>query len=129
MAMRYFRSPDGEVHGYDDADEAWTALMQSQAIDAEWTEVTGAWHPAAPAIPPAPNLDAFMAAVKVAMGGPVALNALLRVYPLLQPSLAAQDWTDAEALLADAKATTAITAAQAVAINSAAAAANIPITI
>jgi hypothetical protein len=82
-----------------------------------------------PAPAPEPNLDAWMSAVKIALGGPVALNALLRAYPLLQPSLVARDWVDAQALLADAKATAAITAVQAVAINAAATAASIPIVI
>lgn len=127
MAMRYFKSPEGEVHGYDDADEAWEALMQSQAVDAEWEEVTGSWPPPAPVIPAAPDTSAFMIAVKAALGGAVALNTLLRAYPLLQPSLAAAAWTDAQALLDDAKITGAVTAAEFAAIQAAAAASHIPI--
>ena len=53
--MRFFRAPDGDVHGYDDTDDAWAELMQTQAIDAGWVEVTGAW-------PPAPTLDESKAA-------------------------------------------------------------------
>ena len=129
MAMRYFKSPDGVVNGYDDADDAWADLMQSQAIDAGWQEVTDSWPPAEPVSPPSPDVEAFMASMKNALGGAVALNTLLRAYPLLITALQLPDYDDAQALLIDAKATAAITATQAVAINSAATTANIPITI
>ena len=44
--MRYFKDPAGEVFGYDETRDSQVALMESQAIAQNWTEVTGAWPPA-----------------------------------------------------------------------------------
>ncbi len=50
MTMRYFRSSDGEVHGYDDATQADGV---ASCIAAGWTDITGSWPPPQPTPMPA----------------------------------------------------------------------------
>lgn len=39
--MKYFKDPQGQVHGFDDSDPAQAALMNQLA--AGWADITGAW--------------------------------------------------------------------------------------
>jgi hypothetical protein len=78
-------------------------------------------------IAPQPDPAAFVAAVKVAVGGIIGANTLMCVYPALMPAIDAQDWSDLQLLIEDAKTTGTITAAQYDAFKAAATANHIPV--
>jgi hypothetical protein len=80
-------------------------------------------------LPPQPDPVGFTAAVKAAVGGILAANALMIAYPAFFPAIQSADWADVQALVIDAKAKAVITAAQYTAIKAAAAASNIPVTL
>lgn len=42
--MQYFKDTAGQVHGYEETEPTQFPLIQ-KAIDAGWTEITGAWPP------------------------------------------------------------------------------------
>lgn len=78
-------------------------------------------------LPPAPDVDGFIQAVKVGLGGIVAVNSLATLYPLFFPAAQAQNWADVNLLLLDAKTKTVITLAQYNAILNLAVTYNIPL--
>lgn len=82
-----------------------------------------------PAETPRPDVDGFIAAMKAAFGGIVAVNALMRQYPTLYPALTTGQWSDAAALIADAKNNSIITAAQYSQVQAALSGSNIPVTL
>lgn len=81
------------------------------------------------AMPPIPDPAAFEQSLKSAIGGILAANTLAVAYPLFFGSIQSQAWDDVQAMLVDAKAKSAITAAQYKAIKAAATQCNIPITL
>lgn len=66
------------------------------AILAEWT----ANHP-----DKLTNIPGFIAGLKVAVGGPIQANLLMRSYPMFYDAVAARAWDDAQALIIDAHTT------------------------
>lgn len=94
----------------------------------QWTQSGNTPQPA-DAAPTVPDVDGFILAVKAGLGGIVAANALAAKYPLFTLSLRTSEWDDVQALVIDAKNTSAITLEQYNAIKAAAIVANIPITL
>ena len=70
--------------------------------------------------PPQPNPSGFSADVKIAVGGILATNALMALYPAFLPAIQQQNWSDVSVLLADALTKGIITSAQNTAIRIAA---------
>jgi hypothetical protein len=84
---------------------------------------------AAAAIASIPNPIKFAQDVKTAMGGIVAGNALMKLYPAFFPAISTEEYPDVQALIIDAQTTGALTTAQYAAIKNAAITDNIPITL
>lgn len=76
-----------------------------------------------------PNIAGFIANIKTALGGIVAVNALMKAYPAFSDALNMQEWQDVSALLVDAKTTGAITVAQYAQFQTALTANHIPVTL
>jgi len=77
----------------------------------------------------APNGDGFISALKLELGGIVAVNALMVAYPAFLPAVQAAGWTDVQALILHAAARGAISQTQYDAFKAAAAAHHIPVTL
>ena len=75
----------------------------------------------------APDIPGFIAATKAAMGGIVAVNALMRHYPTFLDAIQQQEWADVKALIQDALITGVLSPAQVTAIMTIAAQYHIPI--
>lgn len=95
-----------------------------------WTKpmIPCAIQPPAP-IPPSINVQGFQDAIKLAAGGIVGANTLATAYPLLAPAIQQQVWSDVQALIMDAHTNAVLNAAQYTAIQAAATANNIPVTL
>ena len=76
-------------------------------------------------VSPAPDVNGFIQAVKIGLGGIVAVNGLATIYPLFFPAVQSQNWADTQALLNDALSKSVITSTQKTAILAAATAFNI----
>jgi hypothetical protein len=74
-----------------------------------------------------PDSTGFAQAVKQGVGGILAANALMVVYPAFFPAIQAQQWVDVQALILDANSRSVITSAQYTAIKTAAVAYHIPL--
>jgi len=74
-----------------------------------------------------PDRIGFSNAIKSALGGIVQANTLAASYPLLSPAIDGAVWSDAQALIIDAKANAVITTTQYSAIKTAASTFNIPV--
>ena len=121
--MKYLKNEKtGEVFGYDETEQQ---LLIDVDIENGLTDVTDSWPPAPPVLP---NTIAFIAAVKISMGGIVAA-ANIPHSPLFFVAINQWDWIDAHALLVDAKTTGAINDAQYADIKAAAIEFDIPITL
>lgn len=105
----------------------WRAVDSSAEIDSA-TETFSATQPVL-TIPAQADPNGFAQAVKAALGGIVAANALAVAYPLFFSAVQSCVWADVQALVLDANAKAVITSAQYNAIKSAAAQFNIPITL
>ena len=64
----------------------------------------------------APDTPGFIAATKAALGGIVAVNALMRYYPTFLDAIQQQEWTDVKALIQNAVATGVLNPTQVTAI-------------
>jgi hypothetical protein len=130
----YFQDSAGKLYYLDHADvSAWKAKLPADAVaitDAQAASVQAAQAAAAAAAQAAlPNPTKFAQDVKTAMGGIVAGNALMKLYPAFFPAISTATYPDVQALILDAQITGALTAAEYSAIKSAAIADNIPITL
>jgi hypothetical protein len=85
--------------------------------------------PVKPVLPVLPDLQGFLQAIKIGLGGIVAVNTLLIAYPAFLSAIQLSEWLDVQSLLIDALSKTAITPIQYAAIKSAAATYNIPVTL
>lgn len=107
--------------------EEWAAL--EVALAAGLVTVMPYVPPATVTVAPAPDALGFIAACKSAMGGILGANALAQKYPFWLPALQAGDWPDVQALMTTAHAAGDINATQYAAMQAAATANNIPVTL
>lgn len=96
--MDYFIKQNGDYYEGDRQSPLDTVVTQRPDYTYEWTD--GTWVQNTALIPP--DVIGFMLAIKTAVGGPVAANALAVKYPNLIPALQLGEWTDAAALIEDA---------------------------
>ena len=76
---------------------------------------------------PTTNVPQFIADVKSALGGILGANKIAVAYPLFFAAVQALDWSDVQAIILDAKATSTITSDEYTAIKESTATNNIPI--
>lgn len=103
MAMRYFKSPTGEMFGYDESDAAQAKIIAEKATDAGWRDVTASWPPA----PSKAQLVAYADAKRqsIAAGG-ITVNVGTAANPIeCLVSTDAAGIADLQLLLAQASAT------------------------
>lgn len=119
------------LRAYIDANNGYYQVdLPVGAPDPDWAKgMTACAVQVPPAVPPAPNVQGFQDAIKTASGGIVGANALATAYPLLAPAIQQQVWPDVQALILDAHTKGVINATQYAAIQSAATANYIPITL
>lgn len=131
--MAIWQDSSGGLH--DDMDGEAFALPSwpqgmTQLTDAQAATIQAQQEAAKQAVLAAqPNAPAFEQAIKPALGGILAANALAVAYPLFFGALQNRAWEDVETMLVDAKSKSVIIAAQYNAIKNAATQFNIPLTL
>jgi len=75
------------------------------------------------------DANGFAQSVKLALGGIIGANALAVSYPLFNQAVQEQNWSDVQELIIDAKTKSVLSTSQYIAIKTAAANNNIPITL
>jgi hypothetical protein len=123
--MKYFKNSKNEVYAYaaDGSEDGFIAvgLVSITQVQADALRM--------PAPSAQPDGQGFLQAIKIGLGGIVAVNTLLIAYPAFLSAIQLSEWLDVQSLLIDALSKTAITPIQYAAIKSAAATYNIPVTL
>jgi hypothetical protein len=126
--MPYYQDSNNQLHFLSATDiangglallpQGCTAISDAQAL-ANLTALAAA----------VPNGENFIQSVKTAVGGILAANALMTVYPAFFPAIQQQQWQDVQALIIDAHSKNVINDGQYAAIKAQAATNNIPVTL